>query len=86
MQRGADALAAFGDRFIRQAHEIETDDAVRHLHLHVDVKHIGAFERDGGDAGNHVFGGLYQPDGNTTVLLSSRNEPAKQLFSEPIPE
>ena len=53
-QRRAHPLARFRDRLVGQAHDVEGQHAGRDLHLHVDRANLDAFERNRGDALDHV--------------------------------
>jgi len=89
MQRGAYALTAFTNRFVGQTDKIELRQAVRGLHLHVDVGDIGALERNRIDTGDHVqirFREAGKAGRNTDVLLTSRNEGTKPSLCQPVPE
>jgi len=52
--RRAHALAGFGNGLVRQADNGKGGHPRRHLHLDIDRPHLDAFERDRGDALDHV--------------------------------
>ena len=53
-ERGAHALARFGDRLVGQANDGEGRQPGRGLHLDIDVKHLDALKRDGTYVRNHA--------------------------------
>ncbi len=53
VERAAHALAALGDRLVGQAHNDETRQPGRDLHLHVDGHRLDPLKRDRRDVRNH---------------------------------
>ncbi len=54
MQRGADALAAFGDRLVAEADHGKADDAAGDMDLHIDRPRLDALKGHRLDMRDHV--------------------------------
>jgi hypothetical protein len=78
-QRRAHPFARLRNRLVGQADDGESRHAWRNLHLHVDRAHLDAFERNGGDALDHLGQSPFGADFRAAQIARNARSASAQL-------